>query len=179
MAHRLQEASDIRVRASSGLRRWLDCLGPWPSEMPFMFFQKWGGEVSSGIPDYPSLIRQRSVCSLGQLSAPDRRLMTRSSGGRCISLYRAAYGRVGVLIGFMILVTVLISGVSYEERLLDARFGKRTGAMSHDGSDHGVIRNRSRHRRKAVKGERLWTERASHRARRAHRMAHTPPSARR
>jgi protein-S-isoprenylcysteine O-methyltransferase Ste14 len=33
------------------------------------------------------------------------------------------YGSVGVLIGFMIFLTVLVSVVRYEERLLDARFG--------------------------------------------------------
>lgn len=33
------------------------------------------------------------------------------------------YGSVGVLIGFMIFLTVLVSGVWYEDRLLDARFG--------------------------------------------------------
>ena len=33
------------------------------------------------------------------------------------------YGSVGVLIGFTIFLTVLVSGVRYEERLLDARFG--------------------------------------------------------
>ena len=33
------------------------------------------------------------------------------------------YGSVGVLIGFMIFLTVLVPSVSYEERVLDARFG--------------------------------------------------------
>ena len=33
------------------------------------------------------------------------------------------YGSVGLLIGFMIFLTILVSGVRYEERLLDARFG--------------------------------------------------------
>jgi len=33
------------------------------------------------------------------------------------------HGSLGVLIGFMIFLTVLVPGVRYEERLLDARFG--------------------------------------------------------
>ena len=33
------------------------------------------------------------------------------------------YGSIGVLIGFMIFLTVLVLGVWYEERVLDARFG--------------------------------------------------------
>ena len=56
------------------------------------------------------------------------------------------YGGVGVLIGFTIFVTVLAPGVSYRS-LCSTRDSAtriaRTGAMSHDGSEHGVVRNRA------------------------------------